>query len=269
MNPARQQQNQAEMDRIADDILGVDRQFDALGLGLPGVQYKAGKMVLTREGVEGMLSRFLAGEIKGTKFATAEQIRDGMVNAFNMAKAIVDENPDAEVVMVNSREAWNREIGSPTKISRGVHVSEDAGKIVLYAPALKANTAYHEGFHQMVYRALDDGDGSALIKLASAVRRGMPRQMLEYYGRFLNQETYQNKSEAEVAEEFLAEVYSDLTMGAIQVEYQKGIISGFVKFLNDALASKGINIKASPTVVDLMWQSRCCCSHGAWRRRWW
>ena len=122
LNPARQQQNQAEMDRIADDILGVDRQFDALGLGLPGVQYKAGKMVLTREGVEGMLSRFLAGEIKGTKFATAEQIRDGMVNAFNMAKAIVDENPDAEVVMVNSREAWNREIGSPTKISRGTRI---------------------------------------------------------------------------------------------------------------------------------------------------
>ena len=116
--------NESETQRLVDEVLSTDKQFDKRGLGVPGVKQLAGKLSLSKEGVEGMLSRVLAENITSTKFATAEQIRDGIVNAFNLAKAIIEENPDAEVVLVNSIAGLRRESGDPTrKVSRGVHVS--------------------------------------------------------------------------------------------------------------------------------------------------
>ena len=252
--------NESETQRLVDEVLSTDKQFDKRGLGVPGVKQLAGKLSLSKEGVEGMLSRVLAENITSTKFATAEQIRDGIVNAFNLAKAIIEENPDAEVVLVNSIAGLRRESGDPTrKVSRGVHVSVTRkgdpsstapSKIILYVPALKANTAYHEGFHQLVYRALGGDKDAAMIRLSSAIRRGMPKLLLARYNNLLSQ--YKNLSEAELAEEFLAEVYADMANGTIGVEYHKGVISGAVKFLNEFLVAKGIKIKTSPTILDVM-----------------
>ena len=253
-----QTRNNKEVERLVDDILNVDREWDSVteGQGNTG----AGKIVLTDNNADTILSRLLAKGIKGTRFATAEQIRDGIVGAFNMAKAIKADNPDAEVILVNSKEAFVREVAkagkvSPSKIqlSRGMHISKDGGTVVLYAPALKTNTGYHEGFHQAVYRQmLKDGvnRGEAMIRLASALRRGMTKAQLAKYGNFVNK--YGNVSEALKAEEFLAEVFSDMADGEVDIQFHKGIVSGFARFVKQALSAKGVKMTNTPVLQDVV-----------------
>ena len=253
---AQMRQNQ-EVERLVEDILNVDREWDSVteGQGNTG----AGKIVLTDNNADTLLSRLLAKGIKGTKFATAEQIRDGIIGAFNMAKAIKADNPDAEVIIVNSKEAFRREVAKagkvdPSKIqlSRGMHISRDGGTVVLYAPALKTNTGYHEGFHQAVYRQmLKDGvdRGEAMIRLASALRRGMTKAQLAKYGDFVNQ--YGNVTEALKAEEFLAEVFSDMADGMVDIKFHKGIVSGFARFVQQGLSLKGVKMTNTPVLQDV------------------
>jgi len=257
MDVEAQTRNNQEVERLVDDIMNVDRKWDDVteGQGNTG----AGKIVLTDNNTDTILSRLLAQGIKGTRFATAEQIRDGIIGAFNMAKAIKADNPDAEVILVNSKEAFRREVAkagnvSPSKVqlSRGMHISRDGGTVVLYAPALKTNTGYHEGFHQSVYRQmLKDGvdRGEAMIRLASALRRGMTKAQLAKYGDFVNQ--YGNVSEALKAEEFLAEVFSDMADGEIDIKFHKGIVSGFARFVKQALSVKGVKMTNTPVLQDV------------------
>ena len=257
MDVEAQTRNNKEVERLVDDILNVDREWDSVteGQGNTG----AGKIVLTDNNTDTILSRLLAKGIKGTRFATAEQIRDGIVGAFNMAKAIKADNPDAEVILVNSKEAFQREVAkagkvspSKVKLSRGMHISRDGGTVVLYAPALKTNTGYHEGFHQSVYRQmLKDGvnRGEAMIRLASALRRGMTKAQLAKYGNFVNE--YGNVSEALKAEEFLAEVFSDMADGEIDIQFHKGIVSGFARFVKQALSAKGVKMTNTPVLQDV------------------
>ena len=257
MDVEAQTRNNKEVERLVDDIMNVDRKWDDVteGQGNTG----AGKIVLTDNNSDTILSRLLAQGIKGTRFATAEQIRDGIVGAFNMAKAIKADNPDAEVILVNSKEAFRREVAkagkvspSKVKLSRGMHISRDGGTVVLYAPALKSNTGYHEGFHQSVYRQmLKDGvnRGEAMIRLASALRRGMTKAQLAKYGNFVNQ--YGNVSEALKAEEFLAEVFSDMADGEIDIQFHKGIVSGFASFVKQALSAKGVKMTNTPVLQDV------------------
>ena len=257
MDVEAQTRNNQEVERLVDDIMNVDRKWDEVteGQGNTG----AGKIVLTDNNTDTILSRLLAQGIKGTRFATAEQIRDGIIGAFNMAKAIKADNPDAEVILVSSKEAFRREVAkagnvSPSKVqlSRGMHISRDGGTVVLYAPALKTNTGYHEGFHQSVYRQmLKDGvnRGEAMIRLASALRRGMTKAQLAKYGDFVNQ--YGNVSEALKAEEFLAEVFSDMADGEIDIQFHKGIVSGFARFVKQALSAKGVKMTNTPVLQDV------------------
>ena len=254
-----QTRNDAEVDRLVDDILNVDREWDGLSDEVgEDASKSSGKIRLTGKNADSLLGRLLAGEIKGTKYATAEQIVDGIKNAFKMAKAVIADNPDAEVILVNSKEAYLREVEKadgkrPQKVSRGVHVSRDGGTMVLYAPALKTNTGYHEGFHQMVYRMMK-GDGvdrgEAMLRLASALRRGMTKRQLQRYGNFLNQ--YGQLTDAGRAEEFLAELWSDITDGEVDIQFHKGIVSGWLRFVNQGLARKGLKVSGAPVLQDVV-----------------
>lgn len=254
-----QTRNDAEVERLVDDILNVDREWDGLSDEVgEDASKSSGKIRLTGKNADSLLGRLLAGEIKGTKYATAEQIVDGIKNAFKMAKAVIADNPDAEVILVNSKEAYLREVEKadgkrPQKVSRGVHVSRDGGTMVLYAPALKTNTGYHEGFHQMVYRMMK-GDGvdrgEAMLRLASALRRGMTKRQLQRYGNFLNQ--YGQLTDAGRAEEFLAELWSDITDGEVDIQFHKGIVSGWLRFVNQGLARKGLKVSGAPVLQDVV-----------------
>ena len=256
----REQRNRAEVEQV-NEVLNVDKGFEGLfsTLGVKGI--KKGSIKLTAENVEVVLQRLLSGEIKGTRFATAEQIRDGIVSAFGMAKAVLADNPDAEVVLVDSLTQWKnetRDANNPDgySVSHGIHIPSDGGKIVLYAPALKANTAYHEGFHQMVFRMMQKSGvdrSSAMIRLASVIRKGMSPELLEKYGSFVGMYKDPNDpfNDALLAEEFLAEVFGDLAEGTIDIKFQKGIVSSFLQFLNQALKERNIRVTGTPLTQDI------------------
>ena len=257
----KEQRNRAEIERMVNEVLNVDKGFEGLfsALGVKGI--KKGSIRLTAENVDVVLQRLLDGNIRGTRFATAEQIKEGIKSALSMAKAVIADNPDAEVLIVDSLTQWKKETRDANNpdgysVSLGIHIPSDGGKIVLYAPALRANTAYHEGFHQMVYRMMQKSGvdrGAAMIRLASVIRKGMSPELLEKYGSFVGMYKDPNDpfNDALLAEEFLAEVFGDLADGAIDIKFQKGIVSSFLQFLNQALKERNIRVTGTPLTQDI------------------
>ena len=257
----KEQRNRAEIERMVNEVLNVDKGFEGLfsALGVKGI--KKGSIRLTAENVDVVLQRILDGNIRGTRFATAEQIKEGIKSALSMAKAVIADNPDAEVLIVDSLTQWKKETRDANNpdgysVSLGIHIPSDGGKIVLYAPALKANTAYHEGFHQMVFRMMQKSGvdrSSAMIRLASVIRKGMSPELLEKYGSFVGMYKDPNDpfNDALLAEEFLAEVFGDLAEGTIDIKFQKGIVSSFLQFLNQALKERNIRVTGTPLTQDI------------------
>ena len=135
-------------------------------------------------------------------------------------------------------------------VARGVHVSKDGGGVILYAPALKADGIPRglspDGVPYDEEVGVDYSE--AMIRLASALRKGMTKEQLRRYGNFVD--NYGNVSDALKAEEFLAELFADIAEGMVDIKFHKGIISGWVRFVQENLVGRGIEV-STPVLQDV------------------
>ena len=242
---------QLEADRIAAEVADMDplssyQREDASGRtrDTETSKYaKKGTMRLTADNAEGVIAKML-GKVKSTRYATAEQIHRGLRNTLKAVETLLQKDPNAHVVLVESREEWSRETKG-AKLSRGLYKGAD-GKIVMYAPAMVGTTAYHEVFHALTANEYGDEATSALAK---ALRRGASRAVVVGMAPFMK--TYEGKGKETQDDEFLTELMARITAGDYTVEFERGILTAFKDFLSKALKPLGIDYVPTATMKDL------------------
>jgi len=123
--------------------------------------------------------------------------------------------------------------------SRGLYLGGGKGKtnIALFVPHLLANTAYHEGLHEVIPAVFGQKGVNILF---NGIRRSLLSNPLlnEYFKQF-----GAGYKKGEVGEEFVVELASLIADGSVSVKVKRGIIDTFMEQFAKLLGLVGIDVR--------------------------
>jgi hypothetical protein len=123
--------------------------------------------------------------------------------------------------------------------SRGLYLGGGKGKtnIALFVPHLLANTAYHEGLHEVIPAVFGQ---EGINKLFNGIRRSLLSNPVlnAYFERFGGE--YEKE---DVGEEFVVELASLIADGSVSVKVKRGIIDTFMEQFAKLLGLVGIDVR--------------------------
>ena len=206
-----------------------------------------------------------------TKFLTTDSQQQSLRNAFTVAKALrgvvnMVTGKTADVFVHANIEAFAQATGRALEdIARGVYMSD--GNIHLLLPALKENTAFHEGFHHFLVEDLGSKEGSvsgAVTGMAEVLAKSIKDTDLyvsmmqflqdsnidlsEYAGRRGKIDLERLfKSDAKAADEFLVELLARITNGEVSIQFRKSMLRAFTEYVSNYLNKAGLNVGNLPT----------------------
>jgi len=252
-----------------------------------------GKVTVTKENlgyvskIVERLTRFdvsphtlIDGEGKTKSITTGERIVKGMQNAMNLVRAMsslgdvaVDMYRDFDTYiedLMSVATVRDKETGEIRNMTReeatqiaGRGMWTGSGQIKLFLPALLENTAYHEGYHDVVIQSIGT---KAAVGLAKKLFQALPDNLVSRYSKFLSSygdgrgnllstlddSNLSEKQKVQVADEFLMEILGDLSAGNVSLDVQKSIIRQFIDYLSPQLGRMGIRNIPNAKIEDVV-----------------
>lgn len=252
-----------------------------------------GKVTVTKENlgyvskIVGRLTRLdvsphtlIDGEGKTKSITTGERIVKGMQNAMNLVRAMsslgdvaVDMYRDFDTYiedLMSVATVRDKETGEIRNMTReeatqiaGRGMWTGSGQIKLFLPALLENTAYHEGYHDVVIQSIGT---KAAVGLAKKLFQALPDNLVSRYSKFLSSygdgrgnllstlddSNLSEKQKVQVADEFLMEILGDLSAGNVSLDVQKSIIRQFIDYLSPQLGRMGIRNIPNAKIEDVV-----------------
>jgi len=249
----------AERDSILKRVAEVDEQFNGYG-----DIFQGDKDSVTVDGnnADSVLESILRTSLEKINLdigqgigviSTVAEVRRGLTNAIRVAKALQKIGVTQGIVIHKTLSSMQGATGG--RAARGMAFQD--GKIHLLMPALRSNTAYHEGFHTFVVQELGQ---AASRKLAAALVKSMGTELVEKYRARLSGDMVADitnlkraimSGDFAFADEFLMEVLADLSDGQLELEVQKGMLRNMASMLAPYLAKIGVRDISNPKIEDL------------------
>ena len=249
----------AERDSILKRVAEVDEQFSGYGEIFEGDK---DSVEVTGENADSVLDRILSTTLEKINLdlgkgigviSSIPQIKKGLTNAVRVAKALQKIGVTQGIVIHKTLKSMQD--ATEGRAARGMAFAD--GRIHLLLPALRANTAYHEGFHTFVVQELGQ---NASRRLAAALVRGMSTELVEKYRARLQQDmgtaipdlkSAVRRGDFKFADELLMELLADVTEGTLSVDVKKGLLRNFAQMLAPVLSTIGVRDIATPKIQDL------------------
>lgn len=257
------EQNKIEQNSLTDEEVMLVNEIESLDADIDtfeSLPNSDGFIDVTNENVTEVINNLASSPmIKSTKFATAQQIKEGLRNVAKIVKEV--KSGGGSVRVFTNKNDFERVTGQ--SISRGLHQTGKGSDTVvsLYLPALKANTAYHEAFHDVVLRKLGDGK---IKELALFLAKGIPEEFISKYVQVMDLTEQQLLDVKDLngyslleyiiredegrAEEFLVEVLADITNGDYTVSMKNGLIQNLKNFVSKFFGTTFKNPKISDVI---------------------
>ena len=249
----------SERDSILKRVAEVDEQFNGYG-----DIFQGDKESVTVDGnnADSVLESILRTSLEKVNLdigqgigviSTVAEVRRGLTNAIRVAKALQKIGVTQGIVIHKTLSSMQGATGG--RAARGMAFQD--GKIHLLMPALRSNTAYHEGFHTFVVQELGQ---AASRKLAAALVKSMGTELVEKYRARLSGDMVADitnlkraimSGDFAFADEFLMEVLADLSDGQLELEVQKGMLRNMASMLAPYLAKIGVRDISNPKIEDL------------------
>ena len=240
------EQNKLDQNSLTDEELALVNEIESLDTEIDtfdSVPNSDGFIDVTLENVNSVIDKLLSSSIiKSTRFSTAQQIKDGLRNVAKIVKEV--KSAGGSVRIFTNKKDFERVTGQ--SIARGLH-TEGKGKdsiVSLYLPALRANTSYHEAFHDIVLRKLGAGK---IQELALSLAKAIPNDLISKYVTVMELTEQQLIDVKDLkgydllkyiisedkgrAEEFLVEVLADISNGDYSISFKNGLIQNLKEFV--------------------------------------
>ena len=240
------EQNKLDQNSLTDEELALVNEIESLDTEIDtfdSVPNSDGFIDVTLDNVNSVIDKLLSSSIiKSTRFSTAQQIKDGLRNVSKIVKEV--KSAGGSVRIFTNKKDFERVTGQ--SISRGLH-TEGKGKdsiVSLYLPALRANTSYHEAFHDIVLRKLGAGK---IQELALSLAKAIPNDLISKYVTVMELTEQQLIDVKDLkgydllkyiisedkgrAEEFLVEVLADISNGDYSISFKNGLIQNLKEFV--------------------------------------
>tara|TARA_R100000654_G_scaffold43003_4_gene69235 strand:+ start:486 stop:8396 length:7911 start_codon:yes stop_codon:yes gene_type:complete len=240
------EQNKLDQNSLTDEELALVNEIESLDTEIDtfdSVPNSDGFIDVTLDNVNSVIDKLLSSSIiKSTRFSTAQQIKDGLRNVAKIVKEV--KSAGGSVRIFTNKKDFERVTGQ--SISRGLH-TEGKGKdsiVSLYLPALRANTSYHEAFHDIVLRKLGAGK---IQELALSLAKAIPNDLISKYVTVMELTEQQLIDVKDLkgydllkyiisedkgrAEEFLVEVLADISNGDYSISFKNGLIQNLKEFV--------------------------------------
>tara|TARA_R110002074_G_scaffold160473_1_gene317983 strand:- start:11449 stop:21243 length:9795 start_codon:yes stop_codon:yes gene_type:complete len=250
---------QSEFKRVARAIGRIDKRYNGYG-----DLFKKGEdtVAVTSENVDEVLDAIHQATFDSVSTLadgaprTADQMKQSLLNTIKLVKALSKSAGFKAVHIHRTAAAWSSATGDQP-ISRGLW--QGKGDIHMYMPAIQNNTAYHEGFHDIVLERLGT---EGVTALAARLFKGLSGDTKTKYMAFLRQ--YGDfsgikkaiKENPAVAEEFLVELLGDLAANNVEIKVQKGLVNSFKSFVSTvANVIPGMDVdwgEVSPRLDDMV-----------------
>jgi hypothetical protein len=245
--------------------------------------YSGGRANVNAGNVDTVINGIISsGVVKSTAFSTAEAITKGLRNVQAMVKSMAKSNPNMKVVLHGTQDSFMKATESDS-IARGMHINKSSdglpSEIHLYVPALKANTAYHEAYHEETMKQLGSDGIATMAGMLSESQFGevIGNDLLSFVKRSVKGKANQLKAEGNEAEasklmalankattikelidgdstgtagdEFLIELLAMLESGEISISLKTGLIAKLKQFVAEAFTPSGVG---TPKINDVI-----------------